>query len=212
MSFTIPELPKSGPRRFEDGRVHPISERRDPIAGPVSIMDYRDREAQDKLRVGIIASFAPANEFELQLANSIATDMWRLNRLAAVEENLFDTSPVYEEAPEGPDFELSRRMSASFVLGMKELECLAQQENRLRRHLHKSIALLREMQAERKKSETKQSSVKEKEAPRETSQPPVETPAADKPKAKIIPIAQPPRKLQPKSRLNRKPIPKARSR
>ena len=52
-------------------------------------MTPEDRAAHDKFSEGIIRSLAPEGELELQLAQRIATDSWRLNRASAIEDNLF---------------------------------------------------------------------------------------------------------------------------
>ena len=52
-------------------------------------MTEEDRIAHDAFAEALIKSMAPEGALELQLAQRIATDSWRLNRSSAIEENIF---------------------------------------------------------------------------------------------------------------------------
>ena len=52
-------------------------------------MTEADRIMHDAFSAAIVESLAPEGAMETQLAQRIATDSWRLNRISAVEDNLF---------------------------------------------------------------------------------------------------------------------------
>ena len=48
-----------------------------------------DRAAHDKFSEAFIHNLAPRGAVEIQLAQRVATDSWRLNRASAIEDNIF---------------------------------------------------------------------------------------------------------------------------
>jgi hypothetical protein len=59
------------------------------LTGQVTTMTDEDRAAHEKFSKALIQDLAPKGAMETQLAQRIATDGWRLNRISAVEDNLF---------------------------------------------------------------------------------------------------------------------------
>ena len=59
------------------------------LTGQVTTMTPEDREAHEKFSQAIIQSLEPHGALEIDLAQRIATDSWRLNRASAIEDNLF---------------------------------------------------------------------------------------------------------------------------
>src|SRR5271157_3844748 len=59
------------------------------LTGQVTTMTDEDRAAHDQFSKAIMASLAPDGAMEIQLAQRVATDSWRLNRASAIEDNLF---------------------------------------------------------------------------------------------------------------------------
>jgi hypothetical protein len=54
------------------------------LTGQVNLMPDEDREAHDKFCAAIVESLAPEGALEIQFAQSIAEDNWRMNRGRAV--------------------------------------------------------------------------------------------------------------------------------
>src|ERR1019366_3697307 len=57
--------------------------------GQVNLVPDEDREAHDKFCAAIVESLAPEGALEIQFAQSIAEDNWRMNRGRAIETNMF---------------------------------------------------------------------------------------------------------------------------
>src|ERR1700744_2253542 len=79
----------TGPRTAEGKKVSALNARRHNLTGQVTAMTDADRIMPDAFSASIVESLAPEGAMETQLAQRIATDSWRLNRLSAVEDNLF---------------------------------------------------------------------------------------------------------------------------
>src|SRR5580658_4179612 len=79
----------TGPKTVE-GKAHSSRNNlRHGLTGQISLLPTEDREAHDKFCNELIESFQPANPIERQFAQSIAEDNWRLNRIRAIEDNMF---------------------------------------------------------------------------------------------------------------------------
>ena len=72
----------SGPRSEEGKRRSSLNARRHNLTGQVTAMTEEDRIAHDTFSEALIKSMAPEGALEVQLAQRIATDCWRLNRSA----------------------------------------------------------------------------------------------------------------------------------
>src|SRR5580700_10830828 len=59
------------------------------LTGQVTTMTDEDRAAHDQFSQALMKDLAPEGAMETQLAQRVATDSWRLNRAAAIEDNLF---------------------------------------------------------------------------------------------------------------------------
>src|SRR5580700_6492553 len=78
-----------GPKTDAGRRRSSMNALRHGITGQVTTMTDEDRAAHDKLSSALMKDLAPEGAMEIQLAQRIATDSWRLNRISAVEDNLF---------------------------------------------------------------------------------------------------------------------------
>jgi hypothetical protein len=79
----------TGPRTEEGKKTSALNARRHNLTGQVTAMTDADRIMHDAFSASIVESLAPEGAMETQLAQRIATDSWRLNRISAVEDNLF---------------------------------------------------------------------------------------------------------------------------
>src|SRR4029077_9394901 len=82
-------LLSSGPKTEQGRKRSSLNALRHGLTGQVTTMTPEDREAHDKFSQAIIQSLAPQGPMEVDLAQRIATDSWRLNRASAIEDNLF---------------------------------------------------------------------------------------------------------------------------
>jgi hypothetical protein len=82
-------LHSTGPRTPEGKAITRLNAKRDGLTGQVTTLSHEDRPIFEKLTSNLIADLAPKTVMELNLANSIAWDTWRLNHLRAVEMNMY---------------------------------------------------------------------------------------------------------------------------
>lgn len=123
------------------------------VTGQVPVLADEDREAFNRFSDGMIRSLAPEGEVELQLAHRIVKDHWRLNRASALEDNLFalgDAQHRHSIRAHDPQAHAALTAARTFAQEGKQFQLITLYEQRINRTLHKNIALLRELQTERK--------------------------------------------------------------
>ena len=79
------------------------------LTGQVTTMTDEDRAAHDQFSKALIKDLAPEGAMETQLAQRIATDSWRLNRISAIEDNLFALGQLQNGRPSLPRCSPNRR-------------------------------------------------------------------------------------------------------
>src|SRR5580658_9151692 len=89
----------TGPKSEESKKIVSQNALRHGLTGQVTLMPDEDREAHDKFCAAIVASLAPEGALEIQFAQSIAEDNWRMNRGRAIETNLFALGAFHPVAP-----------------------------------------------------------------------------------------------------------------
>ncbi|MEP6715774.1 MAG: hypothetical protein ABJC09_09370 [Terriglobia bacterium] len=132
---------------------------RNPYSLQVSIMDRNDRLHYDKFCDGIINCLKPANGLETQLAFSIASDYWRLNRTRNIEDGIFASShpnPTSEFGPTPIDKQIAASQTSAFLCRQSDFRFLSTWEMRIQRTLNRNKAELRQLQVERRKFESQQ--------------------------------------------------------
>src|SRR5436309_12393803 len=82
-------LLSSGSKTKEGRKRSSMNALRHGLTGQVTAMTDEDRAAHDQFSQALIQNLAPEGAMELQLAQRIASDSWRLNRASAIEDNLF---------------------------------------------------------------------------------------------------------------------------
>jgi hypothetical protein len=116
-------------------------------------MTGEDRAAHDKFSEALIQSLAPEGAMEIQLAQRIATDSWRLNRASAIEDNLFALG-LHENAgklcPDDEQIDDALTTARVFTMESKQLQLLTLYEQRLNRAVQKNLAILQTLQTARK--------------------------------------------------------------
>ena len=87
----------TGPKTVEGRKRSSMNALRHGLTGQVTTMTPEDRAAHEKFSQALIQNLAPVGAMEIQLAQRIATDSWRLNRISAIEDNLFAVG-LYENS------------------------------------------------------------------------------------------------------------------
>src|SRR5579863_9254997 len=146
-------LLSSGPGTEEGRKRSRLNALRHGLTGQVTTMTDEDRAAHDQFSKALIQNLAPEGAMENQLAQRIATDSWRLNRISAVEDNLFALGQLQnggQACPDVPQVDAALTTARVFTLESKQLQLLTLYEQRINRGLQKNLALLQSLQATRK--------------------------------------------------------------
>src|SRR5271168_3457497 len=146
---TGPKSPEGKERSALNGFKHPE-------LGLTALMVDEDREAQTEFVREYLADLAPQGFHELQLARTIALDSWRLNRIKAVEENIFAWGFAVEHkdccSSEIPEVENAMIHAVSYLHYADRINKISLYESRLSRIIARNIELLEKRQADRSKS------------------------------------------------------------
>jgi hypothetical protein len=123
------------------------------LTGQVTTMTDEDRTAHEKFSKALSQDLAPQGAMETQLAQRISTDSWRLNRISAVEDNLFALG-IHEHGGklhlEHEQIDAALTAARVFTMESKQLQLLTLYEQRINRSLQKNLAILQQLQATRK--------------------------------------------------------------
>jgi hypothetical protein len=138
----------TGPRT-DAGKQHSrLNALRHGLTGHTIVLPSEDLAAYQTHTQRFAAQFNPKGVLEEQLVQILTDTTWRLNRIAAIENNLL-TLGLTEYT--GPQEELA--MAASFRDQAKAIATLGMHEQRLSRQFERTLKQLREIQAERRESE-----------------------------------------------------------
>ena len=124
------------------------------LTGQVLVITPDEQEAYEKHCQGIHRSFAPQDAMETGLVQSIADDRWRLQRAVAMEANLFATGlNLPDKLHTGHEqSDVAVAMSRIWIEQSKALDRLTLYESRLQRKVEKNLALLRQLQQDRRQA------------------------------------------------------------
>jgi hypothetical protein len=143
----------TGPKTEEGRNRSSMNALRHGLTGQVTAMTEEDRTAHDKFSKALIQDLDPRGAMEIQLALRIATDSWRLNRISAIEDNLF-ANGLYEHGGQAnldnTQIDAALTTARVFTMESKQLQLLTLYEQRLNRAVQKNLALLQSIQAARK--------------------------------------------------------------
>lgn len=113
------------------------------LTGQIVILSPADRAAYDRHCKGILQSLAPVGDLETGLVQSICDDRWRLSRAAIIESVVFANT----HQDEG---ESALAQARQWLATGKHLQLLTLYESRIQRRVEKNLALLRQLQQDRK--------------------------------------------------------------
>lgn len=148
----------TGPKSAATKAKSRLNALRDGLTGQITTLSDADRVIFNALKAELIVGFNPQTPLENKLAQAIAWDTWRLDRLRAVEINMFaeglvDTLGEDEDYPENPDdFDAALADAVTFRTQAKRFELLSLYETRMNRNMHRNLATLRDLQAERQRN------------------------------------------------------------
>jgi len=136
----------TGPRG-EEGKVKASHNSvRHGFTGKINLLTPENREAHDKFCSELIDSLLPETPMEKQFAHSIAEDSWRINGLRAAENNILAEAAAFSHN----EVEVALNTAQAYLVNAKELQLFSLYEQRINRAIHKNLAQLQSLQAERK--------------------------------------------------------------
>ena len=146
-------LLSTGPKTKEGRNRSRMNALRHGLTGQVTTMTDEDRAAHESFSRAFIKDLAPEGPVEIQFAQRIATDSWRLNRASAFEDNLLALGLYRNSGTICPDHEqidAALTTSRVFATESHQFQLLTLYEQRLNRSVQKNLALLQSLQAARK--------------------------------------------------------------
>jgi hypothetical protein len=122
------------------------------LAGHVFVIEPGEDRAYRQHCQGYQQSFAPLGAVEIDLVQSVADDRWRLKRAAAMEANLIAVSLNQPDLSENEVIDSALVTSQFWLDQGKDLARLTLYESRIQRRVEKNVALLRQLQQDRREA------------------------------------------------------------
>jgi hypothetical protein len=129
-----------------------------PFTGRATVMTEDDRKEHIFATREYVRELDPRGYLEIRLTRTLAVDYWRLDRLKAVEENLFTFESFAAEARtdnDNPQVHHALSQALAFATQAKAFNTLSLCEQRLNRAILGNLKLLMKLQAQRRKQESK---------------------------------------------------------
>jgi hypothetical protein len=147
----------TGPKSEAGKKRSSLNALRHGLTGQVVVMPGEDLAAYELHTAAMHKDLKPVGYFEIQLAQSIADDTWRLNRARALETNVHalafndNGDSVVTDHPEAH----AALVMAKAIGGdhSQKLAMLCLQQQRISRNIRTNFELLRKIQAERRETE-----------------------------------------------------------
>jgi hypothetical protein len=124
--------------------------RRDPTTGQSVLRTETDAETHRRFIVEFVAACKPDGMIEIQLAQKIAQDTWRINRIQAVEENIFalgHSEPYANIKSAHPEIHAAMVQALTFRNDPKLLSYLASYEQKITKNFHINLDKLLKLQS-----------------------------------------------------------------
>jgi hypothetical protein len=146
----------TGPRSAEAKSRTRLNGLRHGLTGQTALLSDEDRQAYDRHHGAFLAELKPEGVIEIQIARHIADDYWRLNRIKAIEHNIFAIGIEAHagEFHENPEWDTALGQAQTYLDQSRELNLLSLYESRLNRSIHSRHKELAELQRLRKVAES----------------------------------------------------------
>jgi hypothetical protein len=123
---------------------------RNPVTGQAVLMIEADADSHRKFIAEYVAALKPDGMIEIQLAQRLAQDTWRINRIHAIEENIFalgHSEPYANIKSAHPEIHAAMVQALTFRNDPKLLANLALYEQRVTKNFHVNFNLLLKLQS-----------------------------------------------------------------
>ena len=123
------------------------------LSGHTILRTPEQDASYNTFRARLYPDLAPANAVEHDFAERIIYDSWRIHRASAIESNLYALAdPAFDTGNLQQDDALND--AHTFLLNDKAINLLSLYQQRLQRGVHKDLAMLRQMQKDRRAEHT----------------------------------------------------------
>ncbi len=136
----------TGPKTPEGKTRSSRNNLRHGLTGQVALLPHEDREIHDAFCNELIESLKPEAPMERELAQSIAEDSWRLNRICAIETNMFALGHYNHQS----EIQIALADARTFQERAAQFNLLTTYEQRINRNRQRNLKALQELQAQRK--------------------------------------------------------------
>jgi hypothetical protein len=137
----------------------PLEAGRIPVTGQVMMMAPEDRKAYNSFMADFRSALNPYGLVELQLAQRLAQDTWRINRCHAIEENILALghSEKFANIESGhPEIHGAMVQALRYIDNPKLFTLLSLYEARLTKNFHANMKLLLHLQSLRNPAPSKE--------------------------------------------------------
>ena len=113
-------------------------------------MTETDADTHRRFIAEFVASLKPDGMLEIQLANRLAQDTWRINRIHAVEENIFalgHSEPYANIKSSHPEIHAAMVQALTFRNDPKLLTYIATYEQKITKNFHVNLDKLLKLQS-----------------------------------------------------------------
>ena len=124
--------------------------RRDPVTGQSVLRTESDADSHRRFIAEYVAAFKPDGMIEIQLAQRLAQDTWRINRIQAVEENIFalgHSEPYANMKSAHPEIHAAMVQALTFRNDPKVLSYIAAYEQKLTKNFQINFSMLLKLQS-----------------------------------------------------------------
>lgn len=149
----------TGPKTEAGKQRSSLNALRHGLTGQIIVLPGEDLQAYQRHVDSFIAEYRPKNATETQLVQTLADTAWRLNRVAALENNLLVLGIVREPTPlhNAPgQVQDALAIAAALDSQTRALSNLSLHGQRLSRQFEKTVQLLDEIQSKRRQSESRE--------------------------------------------------------
>jgi hypothetical protein len=149
----------TGPRTAAGKQRSSLNALRHGLTGHTVVLPTEDHAAYQRHSQSFLDEYRPKEATETQLVQSLIDTSWQLNRAAAVETNLFSLGITEMEdriRASHPEAEDALAMALAFREHNRAFANLGIYRQRLTRQFERTLALLRQIQAEHRKNEQRQ--------------------------------------------------------
>jgi hypothetical protein len=140
----------TGPKTEKGKKICSLNAYRHGLTGQLNIFTPDEQQAYDNHSKITLESLAPVGAYELDLAQSIADDYWRLKRARTIESSLFAMGMRYSDESTGaPQVDDAFAQARTWMQDARNLNLLTIYTQRIQRAADKNTARLETLQARR---------------------------------------------------------------